>query len=88
MSDDDRERGPRVARLRPDPAEESDRLAFQDDIRRLVDALAADSIVATEKVAYAAWRRHSDDLAAGWAAPYSDDERLRRASLPHSIEED
>ena len=46
----------RVARLKPDPVEAADRVAFRDDIRRLVDALAAAGVSVTEDVAYAAWK--------------------------------
>lgn len=77
-----------VARLKPDPAEEADRVAFHDDIRRLSDALAADGISATEDVVYGAWKRHSDCHAAGWLILYDEDEELRRALLPHLVVED
>lgn len=78
----------RVARLKPDPVEAADRVAFRDDILRLVGALAAAGISATEDVVYAAWKQHSDWHAAGWLILYDGEEELRRALLPHLDVED
>lgn len=88
MSGAERMVAARVARLKPDPVEVANRVAFRDDIRRLVDALAADGIAASEEVAYAAWKRHSEDHAAGWLILYDEDEEVRHALMPHLVVED
>ena len=73
----------RYARLKPDLVEEGARRRAERDIQKLVRALAADGITASPDVAYAAWKRHSDEHEAGWLALYPDDADLRRALLNH-----
>ena len=71
------------ARLKPDPDEAARRRGVQDDVERLVAALAASGISVTPDDAYAAWRRHSEDRAAGWLILYDDDAENRDALLKH-----
>lgn len=85
MSGSKPEHALRIARLKPDPVEVAHLDAFPDDIKRLIDALAADGISASNEVACIAWRRYSDDHAAGWLALYPADDQLRAALLRHLI---
>lgn len=71
------------ARLKPDPDEQARRASVEDDVARLVGALAADEIIATPDDVYEAWRRYSDEYAASWLVLYDDDEANRRALLRH-----
>lgn len=71
------------AHLKLDLGEEARRRSVDGDVERLVAALAADRITVSADDAYAAWRRHSDDHAAGWLALYADDDANRRALLRH-----
>lgn len=76
------------ARLKPDLNEEARRRSVDDDVQRLVAALAADRITVTPDDAYAAWKRHSDDHEAGWLTLYADDHVNRQALLRHLDLED
>lgn len=71
------------ARLKVDHEEEARRRSVDEDVTRLVGALAADQISVSPDDAYAAWRRHSEDFAAGWLTLYADDEANRQALLRH-----
>lgn len=71
------------ARLKPDPDEAARRKGVGDDVERLVAALAASGISITPDDAYAAWRRHSKDRAAGWLILYENDAENRDALLEH-----
>ena len=71
----------RIATLKPDPDEESRRRAVQDDVARLILAFERDGISISGDVAYAAWRRHSEDSCAGWLSLIGDDADMRRAVL-------
>lgn len=71
----------RIATLKPDPDEESRRQMVQDDVARLVLAFERDGISISDDVAYAAWRRHSEDSCAGWLSLFGGDKELRQAVL-------
>ena len=72
----------RVANLMPDPDEQTRRQSVEDDIARLVLAFERDGIDLPADVPYAAWRRHSEEMCAGWLVLCEEDEALRRAVLP------
>lgn len=88
MNDAGRLPGTRIRYLKPDRVEVARRITARDDVSGLIDALEAEDIVVTEKVAYTAWRRHSDWHEAGWLVLYPEDEDLRLALLPHLDVED
>lgn len=71
----------RIAILKPDPDEEARRRSHQDDVARLVLAFDRAGIRISDDVAYAAWRRHSEDSCAGWLSLFGGDEELRQAIL-------
>lgn len=71
------------ARLKPNPDKAARRRGVRDDVERLVAALAASGISVTPDDVYAAWRRHSEDRAAGWLILYDDDETNRDVLLEH-----
>ena len=71
------------ARLKPDLDEHVRRRSVDDDVERLVAALAAERITVLPDEAYVAWKRHSDDFAASWLTLYDDDDANRQALLRH-----
>lgn len=74
---------PVQARLKPDLDEHARRRSVDDDVERLVAALAAERITVSPDDVYAAWKRHSEDLAASWLTLYDDDDANRQALLHH-----
>lgn len=73
----------RVAQMKPDLVKQNARVAYADDVARIVSALAHEGIEASDEVADLAWRRASELYCAGWLALYDEDALLVHAVLPH-----
>jgi hypothetical protein len=69
--------------LKPLEWEQRMRIDHRSDLLRIVEALAASGIAISEKTAFAAWRRYSEEEhCATWYGPGSDDE-IRNQLMPH-----
>jgi len=69
--------------LKPDEVEVRLQIEHRGDVLRIVQALAEESIVVTEAVAFAAWRRFSEgDRCAVWYGLGSNGQ-IRERVLPH-----
>lgn len=76
--------GRKIARLKPDPFEAGLRAEYHDDVLRIVRVFDDIGVTVSEDVAFAVWRRFSEeDRCATWYPLGGDDDWVRACVMPH-----